>query len=91
MISLRRAYQLGAAVMGLGMAAWMVWHLTDHVAFLFPGTTVENVQAGHTGIVSSLVEHYTGKPIEGAITTVGFAAALAFGALLRWAPSIREL
>lgn len=89
-ISLRRAYHLGAAVMVLGIAAWMVWHLTDHFAFLFPGTAPEAADASHTGIVTTLVDHYTGEPIEGALKTVEFTAALAFGALLRWDRSIRD-
>lgn len=89
-VTLRRGYQLGAAVMLLAIGAWAIWHLTDHFAFLFPGNAVESAAADHTGIVATVVDHYIAKPTEGAVKTVELGASMAFGALLRWDPAVRR-
>jgi len=89
-VTLRRGYQLGAAAMLLAIAAWATWHLTDHFAFLFPGNAVEDGGVAHAGVVRTLVEHYTGNPIEGALKTIELGGAMAFGALLRWDPAVRD-
>jgi len=89
-VTLRRGYQLGMAMMGLAIGAWMFWHLTDHAAFLYPSNAVPAGQADHTGVVATIVGHYVQEPVEGTIKTIEIGALLAFGALWRWDPAIRD-
>lgn len=89
-VSLRRGYQLGMLAMVLSILAWATWHLTGHAAFLYQTDVQAAGEASHAGVVQTLVDHYVQEPVEGAIKTIELGAAMAFGALLRWDPAVRD-
>ena len=89
LVTLRRGYQLGMLAMVLSILAWMFWHITGHGAFLTPGPAPSTLGSDHTGVVTTVLEHYLTTPIDAAIKTSELAAAMAFGALLRWDPAVR--
>lgn len=90
-VSLRRGYQLGIAVLGLSIATWMAWHLTDHAAFLYANrATTATAGTTHAGVVETVVGHYLSAPVDATIKTIELGGILAFGALWRWDPAIRD-
>lgn len=90
-LSLRRAYLAGIALMILSFAFWIFWHETGHGAFL-TGTPAPTDE-GHThgGILYTIYDHYVTTPTEGIIKSVELLAAGLFAFLLRRDPAARAI
>ncbi|WP_225333434.1 hypothetical protein [Halomicrobium urmianum] len=91
-VSLRRAYQAGLALMILSFLAWVVWHETGHGA-LFADLPAPETDSGHShggSVLYTIYDHYVTEPIEGVIKTVELTAVAVFAVLLSADPDARE-
>lgn len=87
LLSLRRAYLIGIALMLLSFAAWVVWHETGHGALL-PGIAApEATGHSHGGVLYTIYDHYVTTPTEGIVKSVELLAAGLFAWLLRRDPA----
>lgn len=89
-VTLRQAYVAGAVLLVVSIAAWVAWHATGHGAFLTgapaPGASEGGHSHGNTAVL--ILDHFDTEPLESAIKTIEFAAAVIFAALLRLDPAV---
>lgn len=89
-LSLRRAYLAGLALVLLSFAFWIVWHETGHGAFLTGTPAPTSDGHSHGGVLYTIYDHYVTTPTEGIIKSVELLAAGLFGWLLRRDPAATD-